>query len=206
MEVARPGVVAEPLPEFEHLVLGGGGQGADIGKALRKAQVVVHTLCHARLLEDYLGKPDAVGVAGPAPRQVAPFAGVPVKQYVGDTVHHRPQKYDFGTIFGGVPAKNRSNMEKNPHTVTDNTARHRYELELDGDVAILEYEEQPGCRILTHTIVPPRFEGQGIGRELVEAALQDIRDRGLRFRPLCSFIIRYVERHPEWAALVDKGR
>lgn len=69
-------------------------------------------------------------------------------------------------------------MEKNPHTVTDNTARHRYELELDGDVAILEYEEQPGCRILTHTIVPPRFEGQGIGRELVEAALQDIRDRG----------------------------
>lgn len=97
-------------------------------------------------------------------------------------------------------------MEKNPHTVTDNTARHRYELELDGDVAILEYEEQPGCRILTHTIVPPRFEGQGIGRELVETALQDIRDRGLRFRPLCSFIIRYVERHPEWTVLVDKGR
>lgn len=97
-------------------------------------------------------------------------------------------------------------MEKNPHTVTDNTAEKRYELELDGVMAVLEYEEQPGCRILTHTIVPPRFEGQGIGRELVEAALRDIRDRGLRFRPLCSFIIRYVGRHPEWAALVDKGR
>lgn len=97
-------------------------------------------------------------------------------------------------------------MEKRTPTIKDNTEMSRYELLVDGQTALLEYEQSAGCRTLTHTFVPSGLEGRGIGRQLVEAALADIRARGLRFRPECSFIVRYVQRHPEWEAWVDKER
>ena len=45
-------------------------------------------------------------------------------------------------------------------------------------------------------------EGQGIGKELELAALEDIRSKGLRVVPQCSFVEVYIRRHPEWADLV----
>ena len=39
--------------------------------------------------------------------------------------------------------------------VTDNTAEHRFEVHLDGDVAFAEYRLKPGQIILPHTVVPP---------------------------------------------------
>ena len=94
MEIAGSAVIAESLPEFQHLVLGSGGERRDIGEPLREAEIVLRSLRHAGLLEDHLREPDAVGIARAAPRQVAPFAGVPVEEYVGDGVHNRGQKYD----------------------------------------------------------------------------------------------------------------
>ena len=41
-----------------------------------------------------------------------------------------------------------------------------------------------------------------IGKELVLAALEDIRSKGLRVVPQCSFVEVYIRRHPEWADLV----
>ena len=43
---------------------------------------------------------------------------------------------------------------------------------------------------------------QGLGSELVRAALDDIRTRGLEIVPRCPFVRRYLERHPEYADLV----
>lgn len=88
-------------------------------------------------------------------------------------------------------------MEKR-HTLTDNTALRRYEFDLGGDKAVIEYILGPGYRILTHTEVPPKFEGQGIGRELVAAALEDLRDKKLQV----SFVAQYIDRHPQWEKLV----
>ena len=34
------------------------------------------------------------------------------------------------------------------------------------------------------------------------AALEDIRSKGLRVVPQCSFVEVYIRRHPEWADLV----
>lgn len=56
-------------------------------------------------------------------------------------------------------------MEKK-HTVIHNTAEKRYELDLgEGDMALLEYVPGKGLVVLTHTEVPPKYEGQGIGKE-----------------------------------------
>ena len=97
-------------------------------------------------------------------------------------------------------------MEKR-HSLIHNEERHRYEFRLDGGVAYVEYEPAAnGHYRLTHTIVPPQFEGQGIGRELVESTLEALREQGVRIIPECTFIIRYIQRHPEWEPLLAEGR
>lgn len=97
-------------------------------------------------------------------------------------------------------------MEKR-YSLIHNTARRRYEFHLDGGVAYVEYEPSAteGVWLLTHTIVPSAFEGQGIARELVEATLEAFRERGERIIPDCSYIIRYLQRNPAWQSLLPEG-
>ena len=86
-------------------------------------------------------------------------------------------------------------------------ARNRYEFHLNGGIAYVEYEPAgEGIYRLTHTIVPSAFEGQGIGRELVESTLEALREQGVRIIPECTFIIRYIQRHPEWEPLLTEDR
>ena len=53
-----------------------------------------------------------------------------------------------------------------------------------------------------HTEVEPAYEGQGLAGTLVEGALQDLRERGLRVIPVCPFVRSWLRRHPEYADLV----
>lgn len=57
--------------------------------------------------------------------------------------------------------------------------------------------------MFTHTEVPEALEGQGVGSRLVAGALEDVRRSGRRARPLCSFVQRYMERHPETGDLLE---
>lgn len=91
---------------------------------------------------------------------------------------------------------------KGKHTVVDNHIEQRYELEAEGDKAILDYIKEPRRIRLTHTYVPQHLEGRGIGSELVAGALEDAREKGLQVVPACSFVAQYIARHPEWAQIV----
>jgi uncharacterized protein len=81
--------------------------------------------------------------------------------------------------------------------VTNNTARHRYELHVNGGIAVIEYEARGDAIALTHTRVPDRLSGRGLGTSLVKAALADLRRRGYKVIPKCPFVAHYIERHPE---------
>jgi uncharacterized protein len=87
--------------------------------------------------------------------------------------------------------------------VSDNPAQHRYEVLVDGEVAGASYyRDEDGIRVVTHTEVGDEWEGQGVGSRLVAGALDDIRARGLRVRPVCNFAAGYIDRHPEYGDLV----
>lgn len=90
------------------------------------------------------------------------------------------------------------------HKFYDNVLAERYELELDDDTAFIEYIRKPGVVILTHTSVPERHTGKGIGSEIVRAALEDIGQKGLKVVPQCGFVALYIVRHPEWEDIVYK--
>jgi uncharacterized protein len=86
--------------------------------------------------------------------------------------------------------------------VRNNEAEHRYELEVDGELAIAEYRLRPGRISFTHTEVPDALGGRGIGKKLVKAALDDARARGLKVVPVCPFVKHYIETHAEYRDLL----
>ena len=96
-----------------------------------------------------------------------------------------------------------STLDRENLRVSDNPRELRYELR-DGDelVGEIRYRREPGAVALVHTDIAPAYDGQGLGSMLVEGALRDLRERGLRLIPICPFVRAWLERHPEYGDLV----
>ena len=82
--------------------------------------------------------------------------------------------------------------------VRHNEARLRYELDTEHGMAVALYSVRGDKALFTHTEVPPQDEGKGLATQLVRAALDDTRQRGLKIVPVCSFVVAFVRRHPEY--------
>ena len=79
----------------------------------------------------------------------------------------------------------------------------RYELRLgDRLIGLAAYRRRDDRIVFTHTEVDEPLEGRGLGTRLVTAALEDAGRQGLAVVPLCPFVARHIERHPEYAGLV----
>jgi predicted GNAT family acetyltransferase len=95
-------------------------------------------------------------------------------------------------------------MTQQPITVRDNAERHRFEaIDESGVVAgYAAYRRSRDAVVLTHTEVDDAFEGHGVGSRLAQAALDALREQGVRVVPSCPFIRAYIEEHQEYADLV----
>jgi uncharacterized protein len=80
-------------------------------------------------------------------------------------------------------------------TVRDNRAAHRFELDVNGQVAVLVYERRADELVLVHTEVPPSLRGRGLADRLVREALEAARAEGRRVVPVCPFVRAYLRRH-----------
>ena len=83
--------------------------------------------------------------------------------------------------------------------VRDNKGQHRFELDVEGRVAFANYRETPQAVIITHTETPRALRGRGIASELVKGALELIRADGHKVVAGCSFVVDYLQQHPEFA-------
>ena len=81
-------------------------------------------------------------------------------------------------------------------------AKQRFAAIVDGVEAVLDYEQRGAVLCLTHTGVPPRIGGRGIGGELVRTALEYARTKGLKVVPACAYVAAYIERNPQYGDLV----
>ena len=86
--------------------------------------------------------------------------------------------------------------------VTDNSSASRYEAQIEGHTAVIEYERDGDLIIYLHTLVPPELEGRGIASQMAQFALNDARARQLKVAPLCSFMASYIKRHQDYLPLV----
>lgn len=86
--------------------------------------------------------------------------------------------------------------------VKDNPAESRFEVTVDGHLAIAEYRLTDKTIIFSHTEVPEALGGRGVGKALVLAGLKSARERGLLVAPVCTFFAGYIQKHPETHDLV----
>jgi len=94
-------------------------------------------------------------------------------------------------------------MQSKSPRVVDNPSELRYEVWAGDTLAgLIRYTREDDVVTMVHTEVEPAFEGEGVGSALVAGALDDVRAKGKRVRPLCPFVAAYVKRHPEYADLV----
>ena len=88
-------------------------------------------------------------------------------------------------------------------SVIDQPERNRYEVSSGGALAgFLDYRPGDGHLNLVHTEISPEYEGKGLAAQLVRAALDDLRARGQKMVPSCSYVAAFVKRHPEYRDLV----
>lgn len=88
--------------------------------------------------------------------------------------------------------------------VVDNKEENRFEAEIDGQMAVIEYSVKPGIVSLNHTEVPEALSGKGVASEMIEKVLLQIEQRGLKVIPVCPFIKKYIQKHPEWESIIAK--
>ena len=87
--------------------------------------------------------------------------------------------------------------------VTHNPEEHRFELSVDGHLAVLDYMLTGKIIVFLHTEVPPALGGRGLGVNLVEAGLAYAREQGLKVRSMCWFMSKYLRRRPEYQDLLN---
>jgi predicted GNAT family acetyltransferase len=96
--------------------------------------------------------------------------------------------------------------------VRDNPEKSRYELLEDGRLlGVADYRpmgtastaDTPGRLVMAfpHTEIVPGRRNQGLGAQLVQGALDDVRRKGAKVVPMCWFVAEFLEEHPEYADL-----
>jgi glutathione S-transferase len=87
--------------------------------------------------------------------------------------------------------------------VIENAAQHRFERPIHDDmVAAAYYRDAEGKLDFIHTEVPAEFSGYGIATELARGTFEILRESGRKAVLTCPFLVRYANRHPEYADIV----
>jgi predicted GNAT family acetyltransferase len=89
--------------------------------------------------------------------------------------------------------------------VVDVRERSRFEVRVGDELAgFIEYRRRPGLIAFIHTFIDPRFEGHGLGSQLVRTALAEARSEGLAVLPFCPFVRGYIAAHSDYLDLVPE--
>jgi uncharacterized protein len=87
-------------------------------------------------------------------------------------------------------------------TVNNNTAKHRFELEVEGHMAAAYYERSGNVITFEHTEVPAELGGKGVGSKLVKGALDQVRAEGLQVVAQCPFVKAWIGKNPAYSDLL----
>ncbi len=85
-----------------------------------------------------------------------------------------------------------------------NEKEHRFEIEVEGIIAFIDYKETHSQIALVHTEVPEIIGGKGVAAALVEKTLNYLEKHDNTLLPFCPYVFAYIKKHPEWKRIVDK--
>lgn len=92
-------------------------------------------------------------------------------------------------------------------TVADAVDRERFEITVGGEVVgFAEYHRTPSAISFVHTEIDPAHAGEGLGGELIGAALDAAKAEGKPVLPYCPFVRHFIQTHPDYVELVPERR
>jgi len=77
----------------------------------------------------------------------------------------------------------------------------RFVVTLEGHEAYVQYELDDQVIRLVSTFVPPELRQRRLAEHLVSAALEHAERRQLKVAPVCSYVVRFLSRHPEFGCV-----
>jgi len=90
------------------------------------------------------------------------------------------------------------------YEIIDNKERQQFQAKLPDDYAFMEYRWHKGDLALMHTVVPEKYEGQGIASALAKHVLEYAKNNNFKILVYCPYISAYLNRHPEYKTLVHR--
>jgi uncharacterized protein len=89
-----------------------------------------------------------------------------------------------------------------PTTVTQESDRFSISVN-EQKVGFVEFADRDGQRVFTHTEVLDEFGGRGLATILIDDALTESRDAGLRIVAVCPLVVAFVKKHHEFDDVMD---
>ncbi|NIJ04725.1 GNAT family N-acetyltransferase [Frigoribacterium faeni] len=90
--------------------------------------------------------------------------------------------------------------------VENRPEQNQYVLVEDGStIGLAAYDVVGGEIRFTHTEIDPDRRGAGLGAQLVQGALDDVRaETSLRVVPMCPFVVDWVDQHADYQELLAR--
>ena len=84
--------------------------------------------------------------------------------------------------------------------------QRRYSLRVDGSmVSAVDYVVNDGSISFTHTFTDPKQRGHGYAGEIVAFAVDDVEaTTDYRVVPMCWYVGKWFDEHPERAGLLER--
>lgn len=84
-----------------------------------------------------------------------------------------------------------------------NVEKKRFEIEVNGYFAFIDYRETDNQISLIHTEAEPELAGTGAAAAVVEKTLHYIEENTKKLLPFCPYVFAYIKKNPEWKRIVD---
>jgi predicted GNAT family acetyltransferase len=85
-----------------------------------------------------------------------------------------------------------------------NEEKRRFEIEVDGSFAFIDYKETDSQIALVHTETEPALAGKGAASAVVEKTLIYIEQSKKTVLPYCSYVFTFIKKHPQWKRIVNE--
>ena len=76
--------------------------------------------------------------------------------------------------------------------------KKRFEMEVEGQIATVSYSLEDETLYLIHSEIPAALRGRGMGKILVEATFEYMKEYDLKGVPICSFIRKVAREGNKW--------
>ncbi|WP_299885901.1 N-acetyltransferase [uncultured Lacinutrix sp.] len=79
----------------------------------------------------------------------------------------------------------------------------RFILDINGDIAKIDYQLRDNKMYLIHSEVPYNLRGQGIGKILVKKTFEQLTKEGYKAIAVCSYIKAVASRSEKWRDIIE---